>query len=660
MKLAGSIGQGAVLQRGVPLEIRGVEAAGKITLTVGDVTRTAEADEKGNFSVLFPPFVGSFDPVKVEITCEKGHFCFDVRFGDVFLAAGQSNMAYPVSAMINRDEITAAASGRFSVLDIFEADVRDNGEIYRPASPAAVLDPRWKWITGSDANVKNSSGLSTMVAERLAEGSNVPIGIINVALGGLSVDSYLPREVIEACPPVKNYLVKTGKYIAPDALYNTFGGTNFTQMSGVFNEKIAPLKGVRLAGIMWYLGESSAGDYAAARYFEKALSLVIKAFNRHFGPAPFIASDIALEYYNYGPDGYVLVNEAIDRAVSRFKNAESIPIYDVPNTWLVEDGARYYHPIHPVDKRLVAERFACLCSLAAKGQNVKIVPRITEVKAAGGNTLNVTVANANFKKSGLNRTIRGFTVAAEDGKYLSATAKVLGKNTLAVSCPYLKGEPRSLTYAFSLYNNRCNLQSGIFPVKQYRTKMENPKGKLYFSLNSWSECVDKNETESNFGPDLGCIKTPPAYSAGKITRACPIRLSHSRRERALVISNVPENAGYWYFGASPEINLAGHDAHLERFSTMTVGLRAEGEVEFCGLLIRTRGRVHRLVPAGGMTLPLTAVRTLVDVPLGNFVEPDLSIRPADPDELRNVSEMEFYFRSDQKVRVYLSGVILHD
>ena len=83
------------LQRDKIIPIWGTAAAGsQISVTVQNMTQSCIAAESGNWYVKIGPLQPSFRET-VMITDGKDNLCIsDVQVGDVYLAAGQSNMEF--------------------------------------------------------------------------------------------------------------------------------------------------------------------------------------------------------------------------------------------------------------------------------------------------------------------------------------------------------------------------------------------------------------------------------------------------------------------------------------------------------------------------------------------------------------------------------------
>ena len=665
MKFFGNVKNGAILQRDKEIIINGSANDGKVIceLKGGNYLERREVfpDANGKFKVGFPPVSDIRNKFTLSLSDETEKIEISVRFGDVFLCLGQSNMSYGVGAMYNREELVERAKKcDISFFNIFEADVKENGEIYRPAEPQEDFAKDWKWITPDDENFCETSAVAVITAIELFEKTGVPIATVNTALGGVSIDTYMPRDVADEDERIVAYLKKIDKYIPKNGEYNVYGGANYTQLGGIFNEKISPLKDNRFKAMLWYQGENAISGFEGAAYFEVALRKIIETYQGTFGKETyFVATNVALDYYDYGEYGYNYINEAIDRAV-RGEYACSFPAYDASTEWKVNDGATYYHPIHPVNKDLISHRFAKAILSELYNKNEWIPPYISNVTVKGNRVLAEIFPEKNFKY----KNVYGFTIAGEDGKFVEAECRVTGKGRIEVYSPYVS-DPVEITYAFSPYNSRCNLiTTDGDAVKTYRKRFEDVSERLYLPLNAFGDCSAAYFDEKNFGADLGCIGKAEVFKDGQITRTRSTvrKIVGKAGEKRLKVEYNPTNEGYYFFGVSPEINIAGTNAHFERFDYLSVEMKVEGnaEIEFYGALVRTQGGAIKRFVGSEPIVKASGDFKEYELSLKTFITPSLAQCPASEDERKTINTFELYFRSKTKGVLYIKSIRLHD
>lgn len=664
MKIFGSLKNGAVLQRGKEIVVNGeIESDAVCALKGGKYLKKTRLspDENGRFRAVFPAVKDVKNKFILSVESEKEKIEINVRFGDVFLCLGQSNMSYGLGAMYNRKELIAKAKKcDVSFFNIFEADVKENGEIYRPSAPCDDFSKEWSWITPYSKSFGETSAVSVITAIELYEKTGIPIAMVNTALGGVSIDTYMPRDVADTDDRLVSYLKKINKYIPENGEYNVYGGANYSQLGGIYNEKIYPLKDFGFKAILWYQGENAVGGMESAEFFEVALGKIIDTYQGIFGKdVYFVAANIALDYYDYGEYGYNYVNEAMDRAV-KGRYACSFASYDASTEWKINDGATYYHPIHPVNKDLIGHRFAKAIFRECYIGKTWIPPYIKKVEIEGDKAYAYIYPEKRLKY----KHIYGFTIAGKDGKFVEAECTAVADGKVEVFSPYVKN-PVEITYAFSPYNSRCNLITADGDaVKTYRKTFEDVSAKLYLPLNTFGNCSEAYFDEKNFGADLGCIGKTEIFKDGQITRT-----NSTRREivalngkKRLKVEYKPTDDGYYFFGVSPEVNVPGANVHFERFDCLSVTLKVGGkaEIEFYGAIVRLKnGAIRRFI---GETPIMKASGDFRDYTLSlkRFMTPSLGFYPASAEEKEGINAFELYFRSKKRGVLYIESIKLHD
>ncbi|HEY9249709.1 MAG TPA: sialate O-acetylesterase [Rariglobus sp.] len=200
-KVAGIFTDHMVLQREKPVPIWGTAAPGEqVTAVVGALTRTATTGADGRWKLVLDPLRASAEPVPVKITCGSKTVSFtDVVVGEVWFAAGQSNMTMPVRETQNAAAEIAAAR---------DPNIREFAIIQRwpYAEPRETTDRTGSWIPASPAKVGEFSATGYYFARELRRQLNVPVGIIHASAGGIAAETLTPPDAITGIAPLQ-YLV---------------------------------------------------------------------------------------------------------------------------------------------------------------------------------------------------------------------------------------------------------------------------------------------------------------------------------------------------------------------------------------------------------------------------------------------------------------------
>lgn len=195
----------------------------------------------------------------------------------------------------------------------------------------------------------------------------------------------------------------------PQAPWQSING-----LSGLYNAMIAPLGELKLAGAMWYQGESNASE---AEAYEGLLSAMIADWRDQFGGnLPFMI--VQLPIFGALPSspadtGWARMREAQRRVADKDENAGLIVALDAG---LATD-------IHPPDKQRVAKRAAALARTLIYGKNGPKTPSPQRAYAQGGEVVIEFNGLAGAKAVSADEPI-AFEVCEADGacRYVAARA----------------------------------------------------------------------------------------------------------------------------------------------------------------------------------------------------------------------------------------------
>lgn len=181
------ISDGMVLQRGEQIVLEGkLKVDGFVTLTFQGKSYTCESSN-GTWDIVLQDLkVGG--PFDLEIvTPDEKRVIRDVLVGDVFVMAGQSNMELNVNAIYYHDQ---------NEIDEFNSPFVRQFKVSTSYDFTTTLentrDGVWKNAVGRDKGEFGAIGF--FMAKLLYQKSGVPIGLIQTAVPGCPIESYLSKE----------------------------------------------------------------------------------------------------------------------------------------------------------------------------------------------------------------------------------------------------------------------------------------------------------------------------------------------------------------------------------------------------------------------------------------------------------------------------------
>ena len=366
----------------------------------------------------------------------------DVMIGEVWLCSGQSNMEWtPANGIANQSAEIAAAD--YPQIRFFSLDKR--------GSQTLQEDCHAKWEVCTPEVMRKRSAVAYFFGRHLHQKLDVPVGLIVSAWGGTAAEVWIPEDAVPDTPEERNVIASRKCPwwpVEPGTLYNSM---------------IYPLLPYRIAGAIWYQGESNRDD--PKPYFGLMKSLIAcwrKDFGKEF---PFYQVQIAPFNYQSTNNGPALVREAQEQIV-----------HEVPHTGIViTNDVGEYGNIHPARKQEVGSRLGNLAlgehyGLLEKGYQSPFLEQATVVKGKAV----LTFSHAEEGLVCADKVVKGLQIAGKDKNFVEAKARIKG-NRLEVYASNVK-EPTEVRYCFddATVGNLFN-KHGL-PVAPFRVEIgENVK-----------------------------------------------------------------------------------------------------------------------------------------------------------------------------------------
>lgn len=484
--------------------VSGTASGGSVTAELYDENNNliasgeSKVESDGTFAVAFDAPSGSFN--EYEIVVKNNGFVFetleDVVFGELWIASGQSNMQYPLAQEKNGVKMY---ENREKLGDDIRVLLVPAVNEYKGSTALVPCDPQSdivgaSWVTGDNARIYEMSAVAYYFAKEMTEKLSMPVGILNVPLGGSAIASWISRDAIDGNENVKNMLKSFGEYYDADT-WNEAERSIYYDMTCNFNLKIAPLSHFRPSGMIWYQGETDIILGKSPEQYEMMFDLMQKSYSEYFscdGLLPVVWTQLAAYQYHKS-NGTDLSDMNIGFAEMQKKETDSravVSIYDVPLTYVSEMGA-----IHPDTKQPIGERMAFCANGLVYGGGYDYTSATVENYEVKDGKVTVTLSNTGdgLAADGL---VRGFAIAGKDNIYVQADAVITGKDTIEVFSSEV-AEPVSVTYAYALGNQTANLYASLdgektLPVSPFAVNMTDNSKSWYEK--QWADC----ETDTVF------------------------------------------------------------------------------------------------------------------------------------------------------------------
>lgn len=482
LKLANVFSDHMVLQQELPIRVWGwADPRTDIEVTLKgvsvDTSLMSRSKADGKWMVEFKPLKADGEPLTLTVTAGKEKVELkDVLLGEVWICSGQSNMEWSVARCANPQEEIANANHPTIRLFNVPQHIRQN----TPQKDAQQA----KWQICSPQTVAGFSACGYYFGRELSKELNVPIGLVGTNWGGTKIEPWTPpvgfmsvpkldsySKAIKAMEPttnegralrakhiedVKAWLEQAEKAHASFSEIGSAPQMKFSPPAGatqIYNGMVAGLTPLSARGVIWYQGESNAGDGLKYDLLKEAL---VKGWRYSFNNKDLAFYWVGLAGFNRGqtnkPEGggWGLVREGQRRALR------------LPHTGMavaIDIG----HPtdIHPKNKQDIGYRLAQWA--LAKNYGKDVVPsgpmyKSHEIK---GNTVVVTFDHVG---SGLMAATKGgahlmdpvkptpgagleaFSLRDEKGAWHWATATITGDTVTLKSDKVAK--PTAVRYAY--------------------------------------------------------------------------------------------------------------------------------------------------------------------------------------------------------------------
>jgi sialate O-acetylesterase len=464
---------GMVLQRDKSVPVWGTARDGeKVTVEIAD-QRLATTATGGKWKVELAAMKAG-GPHTMIITGNNVVTIGNILIGDVWLCSGQSNMNFQLKSV--EDAGSEIASMNAPSVRFFTVK-QQFGQAPLPTTPG-----QWKDLTPSTAG--ECSAVAAYFGNALNQKLDVPIGLIVSSVGGTRIESWMRLDVLKATGESKSLINKwkdmpADEFKAIETAYARFqyqrdrvhpNEVRAARESGqplppppvqpklrchdcpgaLHNGMIAPLEPFPIRGVIWYQGESNAGQ---AKPYETLLPTLIADWRGVWGvDLPFLFVQLA-PHKSIHPS----FREAQHRIWQSTPGTAMVVTTDVGNM----------ENIHPTLKRPVGERLALAARFLAYGERIVSSGPVFERMRIDANRAIISFTHVGGGLVAREGDLKGFTMAGNDGNFLPATARVEG-DAVVVSCGRIS-RPTAVRYNWGLNpdGNLCNREG--LPAAPFRT-----------------------------------------------------------------------------------------------------------------------------------------------------------------------------------------------
>ncbi len=420
----------AVMQAGAPLRVWGRASPGeRVTVRMAGKEASGVADALGEWSAFLPPLPAG-GPHELGVAASNTVTVRDVLIGEVWVASGQSNMAF------NMKRESHAAAGipvaRFPRIRFFR--------VAQKTSPVPLDDVLGSWEETTPEAAANFSAVAYYFARDLHKRQGVPFGVIQSAVGGTPAESWTSGAALTGDPALlpllSNWQKRLAEYPEAQARFEKEkkagqqpppGPGHRWEPAGLYNGMIAPLTRYAIRGAIWYQGENNAGRGHGGLY-RRLFETMIRDWRSAWaqGDFPFLWVQLP-KFIQRAPGASWPELQQAQRDSLALRNTGMAVILDAGN---LED-------VHPTDKLIPGTRLARVARGVAYGENIVYSGPLLRQITREGSDLRLWFDHAGSGLRFQGAPI-GFAVAGANGSYKAAAARVDGA-TVVVSAEGIAG-----------------------------------------------------------------------------------------------------------------------------------------------------------------------------------------------------------------------------
>jgi sialate O-acetylesterase len=434
LKLASVFTDNMVLQRNQPIEVYGTANGGDpVEVSFLEQKQIATTDVHGKWKVIFPA-MSHGGPYQMTIQDkEKTILLKNILIGDVWFCSGQSNMAFPLQKSENgMDEVKKAiANSKLRLLN-WKAIQETDDMAWDSVTLAKTNQLKFfsgSWAVCDSTSAKDFSAIAYYFGQNIAHEENVPIGLIQVAVGGSPIESWIDRYTLEHDDKVVDVLTNWRKsdfmmpWVRERAEVNLKIATNPKQRHPYdpcynFEAGVSTFTQFPIKGVLWYQGESNAHNVGL---YEHLMPVMVQSWRKAWG--------VDFPFY------YVQLSSTDRPTWPEFREMQNRIQSQIPNSGMaVSMDYGDEKNVHPIKKKEVADRLACLAlhytykkSIAANGPLALKAEQKKE-------TIWISFASSKQLTTSDRKAVIGFELVTDKGQHIDAGATIVS-NRVAIGIP---------------------------------------------------------------------------------------------------------------------------------------------------------------------------------------------------------------------------------
>jgi sialate O-acetylesterase len=470
-----------VLQRDRPIRIFGTAPAGaSVQLKFDGFEGRTPATADGRWMIEIPARKADTTSRNLQIISGLDTVTLqDLLIGDVFLCIGQSNMEWPMQREAHYAEERLRPMP--SILRWRNPVYAGKGSFNTPFTESVIrrlqADSfyRGDWTRADSTSLPAMSAVAYYTGRTLVDQTGVPVGLINLSIGGAPLETFIdpasmaadPRFASKVSgdwlenPDMPDWVKVRGRQNVGDrnnVSTGPLGKAHAFRPGMAYEAGIKPLLGMSIRGILCYQGESNAQEMPRIREYAALSKLMVADYRRKWGipDLPF----------------YFVQLSSIDTVKYKgqlwpeFRDEQRRMLDSIPFSGMAvcsDLGAR--DDVHPTEKRIVGQRLARWILRDVHRQD--ILPSsplpVRALWKRGQVILYFQHTGRRLQTADLT-AIRGFALDGVEVKEV-----VINQKTVQIKA---ERKPREVSYGWASWSTGNLVNEAGLPASTFRLKVE--------------------------------------------------------------------------------------------------------------------------------------------------------------------------------------------
>lgn len=361
LKLPQAWSDGMVLQHDRPVTLKGMADKGEtVEVTLAGRTYHAEVSATGEWEVKLGPLKAG-GPYELMAKTRKDTVVIrDMLAGEVWFCSGQSNMEWPAGNSDGWQEIIESVPDEnLRLINFRRRDLAWNkpwDSVTLSAINNLAFFEEGTWKAASPESIRDFSAVAYYFGRKLRKELGVPVGLIEMAVGGSPAEAWIERKALEMHPQLGDLLYEyrtnelheewvRGVLDSTLKLSSNPRQRHPFEPAYLFEAGISHLAGFPVRGFIWYQGESNAN---LPELYEVLLPEMVRNWRESW-------KDFNLPFY------YAQLSSLNRPSWPAFRDSQRRLAERIPMSGMIVT-TDIGHPtdVHPRDKKSVGERFAFL------------------------------------------------------------------------------------------------------------------------------------------------------------------------------------------------------------------------------------------------------------------------------------------------------------